>query len=174
MNFEIIESMNGELAPMFGALTSIEGLGTTNTGKAFAKCKITDDAGITHNVRIYQGKGQLPSATQINQRLALSISTYEGNHPTHGAYKGYSGFWNNNSPAPQNQQAPPQNQRKKPNGDPDWDAIAAGKVRTCFIAAGIESNQIKCDSIEECNYWVEYAITGNPPCPPGQEGDIPF
>ncbi|KKN22340.1 hypothetical protein LCGC14_0916060 [marine sediment metagenome] len=78
---------------------------------------------------------------------------------------------------PQAPQAPPTspqqtNARNKPNGQPDWDAIAEGKVRHGVVCACLQSG--KEPDIGACDYWVRYIIDGKAPLPPArkQMGDL--
>ena len=62
--------------------------------KQECKCKLTDDAGETHNV-ILRGN-TLPDAQWLGRRGSFLISAYQGNYQGK-PYTGYSGFWNNNA-----------------------------------------------------------------------------
>jgi len=73
---------------------------------------------------------------------------------------------------PQGQQAPQQPAQRAQGGQPDWDAIAEGKIRHGVVCAAIQSLQIECKGIQEANYWTEYIMTGIAPLPPGQGNQI--
>lgn len=55
--------------------------------------------------------------------------------------------------------------------EPDWDAIARGKVRNSVICAYIATG--KEPIIEQVDYWVQYIMTGHAPVPPAKATDIP-
>lgn len=109
MNFQAVEQANGNNVTIFGTFTEIGGVQYTPQSKAKAICKIRDTTGVAHNVHIYQGKGQLPTPEQLNQRHQFSLSTFQGSY-RNKPYTGYSGFWQPqaqvNQPAPQQGQQP--------------------------------------------------------------------
>ena len=126
-------------------------------------------------VKIWEGRNGLPLEDKNqNEWLTFSLSARAGT----GKWKNnkyLGGFWDSSAAIidspPQAQQAPqnaPQStNRAKPapqaKKEPDWDAIAEGKVRhgvvCAFIAAG------KKPTIEDIEYWVNYIITGKVPDP---------
>lgn len=105
MDFNAVESGRGNKVTMFGVFMEIGGIQYTPQQKAKSICKIADDNGVSHNVHIYQGTGQLPQPAQLQQRHSFSLSTFEGNYQGK-PYTGYSGFWQGD--AQTRQQAPPQ------------------------------------------------------------------
>lgn len=105
MNFHAVDANNGNLVDMFGTFMVIGGVQYTPNQKAKAICKIADDNGVSHNVHIHQGNGELPTTSCLQQRHAFSISTFQGNYQNK-PYTGYSGFWNNKAKV--QQQAPSQ------------------------------------------------------------------
>lgn len=118
MNFQQVEQGNGKLVQMFGVFTEIGGLQYTPQQKAKAICKIRDDTGVEHKVHIYQGRGQLPSPEQFNQRCQFNLSTFQGTYEGK-PYTGYSGFWQQDqqqSLPPKKAQQPPQQAAQQPNG----------------------------------------------------------
>jgi len=197
MNFQAVEQANGNKVTIFGTFTEIGGVQYTPQQKAKAICKIRDTTGIEHKVHIYQGIGELPTPQNLNQRCQFTISTFQGNYKGQ-PYIGYSGFWNSNAQvAPHNTQQAPQatnSPQSAPQGkkDPDWDAIAEGKVRHGILCAML-SGGISVD-YEEVLRHTTFVMTGknhdaypdpdpsiqnNPdyvgdnPRPPADE-DIPF
>lgn len=71
--------------------------------------------------------------------------------------------------ANQNTQQPPQQAgggQKKP--EPDWDAIAEGKVRHGIVAAGIQSGQLTCANSLDVLTWTEFIISGKMGTRPNQ------
>ena len=101
---------------MFGALLQVGGVSYTQGGKQTCMCKVIDDTGEAHNVHFY-GKA-LPSPAQLNQRLSLTISSFQGTGQG-GSYTGYHGFWNakagvNQQPQQQAPQSPPQRPQTAP------------------------------------------------------------
>ncbi len=155
---------------MFGILTEVGGVTTSSQGKPVCKCKITDDAGESHTVNIYQGKGQLPTPVQLNQRCQFNLSTYQGTYQN-TPYTGYSGFWDSKTQvaqqtvggypklSPQGQQAPQQAaQRPNAKKDVDWDAIAEGKVRHGVLCAMLQGGlEIDYKAILE---YTQFIVTG--------------
>lgn len=113
MNFQSVEAGQGNKVNMFGTFVEIGGVQYTPQQKAKAICKIADDTGVSHNVHIYQGTGQLPQPVNLQQRHSFSLSVFQGTSQR-GAYTGYSGFWqdkvqvNQQSTPPQPPQAPSQ------------------------------------------------------------------
>lgn len=79
-------------------------------------------------------------------------------------------------------QGTPQNAPQSPNGGqppPDYDKRqkeeAEGKVRHGIVCAYLSAGQEP--TIERCEYWKEYVMTGKVPLPPGQQepqDDIPW
>ncbi len=77
------------------------------------------------------------------------------------------------------QPAPQQGQQNAPQPagqqKPDWDAISRGKVRNAVVTAYIATGNDPI--ISDCDYWVEYIMTGQAPLPPAQQinqDDVPF
>lgn len=173
-NFSAVDANNGNLVDMFGTFMEIGGVHFSDNQKAKTVCKIADDNGVSHKVHLYQGKGQLPTPAQLQQRHSFSISTFQGTFQG-TPYTGYSGFWNNKAqvnqqsqPATQQSTAPPQPQQGtqqarqpvKPK-EPDWDAIAEGKVRHGLVCAYIQGG-LKL-SLEDLEKWKTYIMTGHHP-----------
>lgn len=169
MNFQIVDRNNGNLVDMFGTFMEIGGVQYTQNQKAKAVCKIADDNGVSHKVHLHQGNGQLPTPAQLQQRHAFSLKTFQGTFEG-GTYTGYSGFWKdkiqvNQQPQqglPQPPQAPQQaTQPPKNNKQPDWDAIAEGKVRHGLVCACIQGGMKL--SLAEIEGWKTYIMTGHHP-----------
>jgi len=172
MNFQIVDQNNGNMVDMFGTFMEIGGVFYTENQKAKAICKIADDNGVIHKVHLHKGNGDLPGVSFLQQRHAFSISTFQGNYQGL-PYKGYSGFWKsknkvNQQPqsippqptqAPQQTAGPPKN-----NKQPDWDAIAEGKVRHGLVCAYIQSpREFTMATLGEIEDWKTYIMTGHHP-----------
>jgi hypothetical protein len=179
MNFQAVRNGNEQNIAMSGILASLDGITYTTNGAPKQRCKITDANQEAQFVTIYQGNGLPIPDNKISQTLSFNIS-YK---MVHG--KGYyGGFWNSTaqvaplsqtppSQPPQVSQNAPQaaNGRNKSNGQPDWDAIAEGKVRHGIVIAGIESGQIALgpkNLIGDILYWQEFIMTGKAPLPPAR------
>lgn len=118
MNFQAVEQANGNKVMIFGTFVEVGGVQYTPQQKAKAICKIRDATGVSHNVHIYQGTGELPIPENLNQRYQFSLSSFEGNYQGK-PYTGYSGFWNSNAQvAPKTQQQAPQNVQQPPSRAP--------------------------------------------------------
>jgi len=179
MNFQAVESGRGNKVTMFGVFMEIGGVQYTPQQKAKSICKIADDNGVSHNVHIYQGTGQLPQPAQLQQRHSFSLSTFEGNYQGK-PYTGYSGFWQDN--AQTRQQAPPQAPQapQQPAGatnapkEVDWDAKDLRNARmnglnnaTAMITVLAEilkdANMLDKKAIEDAaSYFVDYIYNGRP------------
>lgn len=72
---------------------------------------------------------------------------------------------------PQPQQGPSQ-AAGRPNA-PQGEDKAVGMVRHGVVCAAIQSMQIDCKTISDCNYWTEYIMTGKAPLPPQNQGFVP-
>lgn len=70
------------------------------------------------------------------------------------------------------QPLPQPNARNKANGQPDWDAIAEGKVR-CNVICAIMSAGSDPDAVY-VNKWVKYIMTGQFPPQDIPSDDVPF
>jgi len=168
MNFQTVEANNGNLVDMFGTFMEIGGVQYTQNQKPKAICKIADDNGVSHKVHLHQGNGELPQPAQLQQRHSFSISTFQGNYQGK-PYTGYSGFWNNQAKVnqrsqqtpPQPPQAPQQTAQDTKAKEPDWDAIAEGKVRHGLVCAYIQGGvEPLIDNLEK---WKTYIMTGHHP-----------
>lgn len=165
MNFQQVEQGNGKLVQMFGVFTEIGGLQYTPQQKAKAICKIRDDTGVEHNVHIYQGKGQLPSPEQFNQRCQFNLSTFQGTYQNK-PYTGYSGFWQQPQGQSHKPQQGSQNVPQSPNGLKD---DREGKlVRNNLVCAYIQAG--KEPIIADVNYWIAFIVTGKAPLPLNKQG----
>ncbi len=165
MNFQAVLQAKGNNVTMFGTFNEIGGIALTQNQKQVSKCKITDDNSEKHTVNIY---GTMPLPTMLNMRAQFSLSSYEGTTQQGQAYTGYSGFWNDRvnvqqQGQPTQQQAPqssPQRPQQPAQGKnkPDWDAIAAGKVRHGILCAML-SGGIAVDYAEVLLH-TEFVISG--------------
>ena len=143
------------------------------------KKHLIDDDGVEHKCRIYEGKGSLPGQEYLNKRLEFSIGSYQGTYQGQ-PYTSYSGFWSHGAVnAPQNQQQAPRQgtpatnyQRPVPQGkkEPNWDAIAKGKVR-CAVLCGMLQGGIQVDYTEVLVY-TRFIMTGIDPNIPDPHPDI--
>lgn len=183
MNFQAVIQANGKLIQMFGVLTEVGGATLSSSQKPVCKCKITDDAGESHTVNIYKGKGQLPTPEQLGQRCQFNISTYQGTYQNN-PYTGYSGFWN--AEAQVGQQAPPQGQQapsrsaQRPNAKEDVDCAQEQRMirmnslnnATAFVTTMAETNKATAvyltreRIIDIAEQFVKYIYNG---IPVGQE-----
>lgn len=177
MNFQQVEQGNGNLVQMFGTFTEIGGLQYTPQQKAKAVCKIRDDAGVIHNVHIYQGNGQLPQPAQSNQRCQFNLSTFQGTYKNK-PYTGYSGFWQGDVQVNQSTpQQPPQTPSQAPQStnstkDVDWDAKDLRNARMngvnnataliCLLAEmARDSNIASTENIKKvASEYVDYIYNG--------------
>ncbi len=192
MNFAAVKQANGQSVTMFGTFNEIGGVSFTQNQKPVCKCQIIDDAGEKHLVRLYNQDAPMP--TLVNMRQEFSLKSYQGQYQGQ-PYTGYSGFWNDRAQvnqaapqtapqasynAPQNPQQPaqrtnvPQPAPQRPNTpqrkeEPDWDAIAKGKVRHGIVCAGIQFGSIICKSIPDVDFWTEYVMTGKEPMVEAEE-----
>jgi len=202
MNFSTIEQADGNLATMFGVFTEIGGATTTSNGKIKSLCKVRDDTGVMHNVHIYQGKGQLPSPQQLNQRYQFSLSTYRGYYQEQ-AYTGYSGFWNSTAQVSQqgaSQDQPVQVQPQvapsratgatKQTGDRVWEAkdLRMAKMNALNRAVELDTSyqthktlgEIEADAEDFVEYiytprnQITNNITTSPDNPIGQQPTEPI
>ncbi len=156
MNFQAVDQANGENVTMWATMTSWEGIAFTPNQAKYLMCKLTDDNGVDHKCRIYEGKGALPGQEHLNKRMEFSIGSYQGNYKGN-PYTGYSGFWSHgavNKPqdSPQSPQSPAQPTNPPQQGNNDVD------IRKCIVCAHIAAN-IK-PLVENIEYWMEYIKTG--------------
>ena len=61
---------------------------------------------------------------------------------------------------------------QQPAGNSQGENRAVGMVRHGVVCAGIQSIQIECKTIEDCNYWTNFIMTGQAPLPPNTGGPI--
>jgi len=166
MNFEIVRQNNGNLVAMFATVAELGTTKLSSKNKPYQSVKLIDDNQEGHNMTIHQGNGSLLDATALGQRLAFNIQTYQGQQGL-----AYSGYWNkqiNQQPqsvppqptqAPQQTTGPPKN-----NKQPDWDAIAEGKVRHGLVCAYIQSpREFTMATLGEIEDWKTYIMTGHHP-----------
>jgi hypothetical protein len=154
MNFATVKQANGQNVNMPGKIVEFKGEGINQTsGKPWKKVNIIDDNNEKHQVTL---RGTLPGPEMTEQRGEFAISTFQGNSPQHGAYQGFSGFWNSDaqvqppqysqapqqgnqagyqpqqqSPPPYQQQAPPPQQRPQQNNVQDDIRFAQALNRAC-------------------------------------------
>jgi len=82
---------------MWGTILEFKGEGQTSNGAFYKQVTLADSQGVKHSVRIYQGTGELPPVTMLNQLTKFTISSFESTNKAGVAYTGYSGFWNGNA-----------------------------------------------------------------------------
>ncbi len=170
MNFTAVKQANGQNVNMPGKIVEIKGEGVNQgSGKPWKKVNIVDDNNEKHQVTL---RGTLPGPQMIEQRAEFAISTFQGNSPQHGAYQGFSGFWNSDaqvqppqysqappqqgnqvgyqprqqSPPPYQQQAPPPQQKPQQSNIQDDIRFAQGLNRAC---EEFNHDKIKEEAIEE-------------------------
>ncbi len=71
------------------------------------------------------------------------------------------------------QQNTQQGSQRSPQGQksqPDWDAIATGKVRHGLVCAAVQSLQIKIETETDCEKWLQYVMHGRK-APPQQQSN---
>ncbi len=194
MNFQQLRSTKGQkgedgqdvkltMYAVFG-----EGVGNTSytrNQKQTCICKITDDNNETHKVHLY---GTLPGPERMGQRNQFLLSAYDGDYQGK-PYVGYSGFWEHgevrqgSQDSSQASQNPPGSSNASQEGqttkkEPDWDAIAEGKVRHGVVCAAIQAGQVTCQTPKDVLDWTQFIITGVEveaiaPAPQAAD-DIPF
>lgn len=184
MNFQAVEQANGKQVTIFGTFIEIGGAQYTHNQKAKVLCKIRDTVGTIRKIHIYQGTGQLPQPENLNQRHQFTLSTFQGSYQGK-PYTGYSGFWNSsaqvNQNTPQSNPQAPQNVRQATNyqqpapqqgkKEPNWDAIAKGKVR-CAVLCGMLQGGISVDYPEVLAH-TRFIMTGiDPTSVPDPHPDI--
>ena len=207
MNFQAIDQANGNNVTIWATMTEHLGV-TQKDGKLKLKCKLKDDNGVTHNAHIHKGNGELPGTEHLEKRMEFSLSTFQGTYNGQ-PYTGYSGFWSHGAAtsAPQNTQQAPSPPAQGTNYhqpapqvriEPDWDAIAEGKVRhgilcamlqggisvdysevlrhTVFVMTGIDPDSVPSpdSSIQEPKYQANPNWIGDSPEPPPDDSQIPF
>ena len=173
MNFNAVRQGNEQNIAMSGVLANLAGVTYTAQGKPKQACTITDANGETVTVSIYQGNGMAIPADKVGQTLSFNLS-YKISKQNGKGY--YGGFWNSTAqvaplqvqaPPQQPQQAPPQAARSfNAQSPPDWDAIAAGKVRHGVVCAYLQGG--KEPDLGRVLYWTDFIITGNVPLPPAK------
>lgn len=190
-NFSAVEAGQGNKINMFGTFVEIGGVQYTLQQKAKSICKIADDNGVSHNVHIYQGTGQLPQPAQLQQRHSFSLSTFQGNYQNK-PYTGYSGFWQDDAqvrqPQPQQgQTAPPQTQqgtqqaRQRTNDD---DMVRIRSMALSYAKDLVVAGKITQKGLTiTANEFTSFIMTGrwfkdnqsapDDPPPPPDDG-IPF
>lgn len=84
-----------------------------------------------------------------------TLSSYKSNGETKLVLKGRLA----DTPHPKS----PQNKPQSTNGkkEPDWDAIAEGKVRHGVVCAAIQSGQVEAKNEMEIKRWVAFIMNGN-------------
>lgn len=122
MNFQQVKQANGNNITLFATFNEISGVSLTQNQKQVCKCRIIDDNGEKHLVRLY---GTMPTPALLNMRQEFSLSSYQGKNQQGQPYTGYSGFWNdraivnqvpsNAPPAPHTMPQTPQYRPQQPN-----------------------------------------------------------
>ena len=113
--------------------------------------------------------------TWVDIEGQLNYKDYKGKQVTVDIQRNSKGYWGGTfagqqSPAPPLQQAPSQPHQAE-KSEPDWDAIALGKVRHGVACAGIQSGQIEVKSEMDCEKWVQYIMLGHNRTP---DSDLPL
>ena len=122
MNFQQVKQANGNNITLFATFNEVGGVSLTQNQKQVCKCRLIDDNGEKHLVRLY---GTMPTPALLNMRQEFSLSSYQGENQQGQPYTGYSGFWNdramvnqvpaNAPPAPYNTPQRPQPAPQRPN-----------------------------------------------------------
>jgi len=107
-SFQAVKQANGNSVIMLATFTEVGGVSLTQNQKQVSKCKLIDDNGESHTVRLY---GTMPTPALINMRQQFSLSSYQGTLQSGQPYTGFSGFWNDRAMVNQAPTAPPQPQQ---------------------------------------------------------------
>lgn len=185
MNFQAIRQIKGQKdaknfpakLDMFGTFNEIGGTYFNMNQKPLSDCKITDDTGEKHNVKLY---GDAPPTNLLGTRCSFSLSAYDGTYQGK-SYTGYSGFWNDR--VPQQPQQAPQNTQQGQQQPAQGANAPQGAVTDAQILAFGERVLKLMESLVHPNATV----AGPPTQPSGpnqeygkaltkqeQEDDIPF
>lgn len=105
------------------------------------------------------------TAQDINQQGQWDCEAASNNQGTYNKLKKhydkpYQGQQPSSQPAQATNYQPPAPQGKK---EPNWDAIARGKVRNSVVCAFIGAPIDAMPSINDMEYWVNYIMTGIDP-----------
>ena len=147
MNWTNVEQLPtaNDKSLLIGTIKEHKGGGLTKNGKPFSKISVTDDAGVTKNLKVY-GEHQ-PTVSEVGRRYQFQVGWYDYTHEGKSG-RAFSGFWNPTANvSQQTQQA--QQQYKPVEQKPDWDKIAEGKVLHGIICAAIQSGQMPCKTLAD-------------------------
>jgi len=183
MNFQAVEQANGKNVTIWATMASWEGIAFSTNQAKYLSCKLTDDNGIEHKCRIYEGKGTLPGQEYLEKRMEFSLKCYQGNYQGK-PYTGYSGFWSHGATkgsqnTPQAPQNAPQSTNAPKRGNND---VEIRKWVTCALLTWE-----KTPLVEDIEYWIKYIKTGVDASLPqnvnpkyegdnrqAQDGDVPW
>ncbi len=182
MNFQAVDQANGKNVTMWATMDTWDSIAFTPNQAKYLSCKLTDDDGVGHNCRIYEGKGTLPEKDNEKQRLEFLLSCYHSTTSKGQSYTGYSGFWSHGATkSPQNSHQEPQQPAQSTNAPQQGDNDA--EIRKCLVCAYLCTDTKPL--VEDIEYWMAYiktgkdaSLPGNKSEPegekPGQDGDIPY
>jgi hypothetical protein len=152
MNFNAVDQADGKNVTMWATLNTWDGIAFTTNQAKYLSCKLTDDNGVEHKCRIYEGKGTLPGQENLEKRMEFSLSSYQGNYKGQ-PYTGYSGFWSHGA-VPQNNSQSPQKATQATNSPQPVDIVLRTRV-VCALLTREEK-----PLVEDIEYWIKYIKTG--------------
>jgi len=127
-------------------------------GTPCQKCQLLDQTGQQSECTIWMGRtGTALADMHLNQWLTFNLSASNYRNKMQ-----YSGFWQMEAPVIKTQndpKAPVNPVARTIAKEPDWDAIAEGKVRHGVVCAFIQAGKFDVD-ISIVDYWVRYIIDG--------------
>ena len=174
MNFNAVDQANGKNVTMWATLTTWDGIAFSTNQAKYLTCKLSDENGVEHKCRIYEGKGSCPGQEHLNKRMEFSLSSYQGNYNGQ-PYTGYSGFWSHG--ATKGSQDSPQSslQSTQATNPPQTGDNDVG-IRTALVCAYLCTDSKPL--VEDIEYWMDYIKTGKDASLPGnkpnqQEDDRP-
>jgi hypothetical protein len=160
MNFQAVDQAKGKNVDMWATLDTWDGIAFTTNQAKYLSCKLTDDNGVDHKCRIYEGKGSLPGQEHLEKRMEFSIGSYQGNYKGQ-PYTGYSGFWSHG--AVKGSQSPQKSAQATNTSQTGNDIEIRTSLVSAYIASGSEP---LAESIE---YWMKYCKTGIDASLPGNK-----
>ena len=150
-------------------LVEIKGQGFTSNQKPYMEVDIQDQNQEKHKVRLYGDK--FPTVQGVNYWHLFSISKFIGNHPQHGQYESYSGFYEGPAQHPRGFHQPLSKPNPQKKQEPDWDKIAEGKVLCNVVCSAIQSGQIQVITEQDAKKWTDFIMSSQRQTTPS---DIPY
>ncbi len=157
MNFQAIDQAAGKNVTMWATMDTWDSIAFTPNQAKYLSCKLTDDDGVGHSCRIYEGKGTLPEKDNEKQRLEFLLSCYHGTTSKGQPYTGYSGFWSHGAVQGSQQPAQATNyQQPAPQGKKElgWDVELRARLVCAYLSNGTKP------LTEDIEYWMKYIKTG--------------